>query len=183
MAEEKLPVQVDPLRLAEAGRILRGRYPLRAFARLGEQLVDQDGEVEVELRFGTDEAGIRILAVRLQARLPLQCQRCLEPVEQGVATDTRLGIVRSDAEAERLPPDYDPLLLDEAETLFLQDVVEDELLLALPVVARHEREACVASHLVQPEGESEPAEEEPDERENPFAALADLKTDSNREDP
>ena len=182
MAEQKLPVHVDPLRFAETGRVLDGRYRLAEFTRLADSLVDDEGEVEVEFRFGIDEAGVRTLDLWFRAEVRLRCQRCLEAMAHTLEGHNRLGMVVSSGEAERLSPEYDPLLIDGTEPLFLRDVVEDELLLSLPVVARHERGACAAAHLVAPEGESGADEEKPEERENPFAVLADLKTDSKQED-
>ncbi|HKJ77555.1 MAG TPA: YceD family protein [Gammaproteobacteria bacterium] len=177
-------MRVDPLRFAETGRVLNGRYRLAEFTRLADYLVADEGEVEVEFRFGIDEAGVRTVDLWFRAEVRMQCQRCLEAMARTLEGRNRLGMVESSGEAERLPQEYDPLLIDGTEPLFLRDVVEDELLLSLPVVARHERGACPAAHLVEPEPEQERGaqEDEPEERENPFAVLADLKTDSKQED-
>lgn len=184
MVEQKLPVRVDPLRFAETGRVLSGRYRLTEFTRLADYLASEEGEVEVEFRFGIDEAGVRTLDLRVRAEVQMPCQRCLEAMALTLEGATRLGMVLSSGEAERLPQEYDPLLIDGTEPLFLRDVVEDELLLSLPVVPRHERGTCPAASLLAAEGESGAAEEESEaeERDNPFAVLADLKTDSKQED-
>ena len=170
MFDKRLPVQIDPVRFAEAGREMAGRMTLAEMPRLVEALAAAEGAVEVELRFGVDDSGVRYMAGRLQTTVALVCQRCLEPFEQELDVVLRLGLVASEGEAERLPAAYDPLQVGDGR-LFLRDVIEDELLLALPQIARHEPGACRPAEVVE-----EPAAEADEApRENPFAVLARLK--------
>lgn len=170
MFDKRLPVQIDPVRFAEAGREMAGRMALAEMPRLVEALAAAEGAVEVELRFGVDDSGIRHMAGRLQATVTLVCQRCLEPFDKELDVALRLGLVASEGEAERLPAGYDPLQVGDGR-LFLRDVIEDELLLALPQIARHEPDACQPVEVVE-----EPAAEADEApRENPFAVLARLK--------
>jgi uncharacterized protein len=172
MSGERLPVHIDPIRMADTRRLFQGEVTLAEMPRLVEALQDDDGKVSVSLEFGTDEEGIRFMRGQVQAEVTLICQRCLEPMRHQVDNDFALGLVRSETEAEELPSHYEPLLLD-GKPLFLRDVIEDEMLLALPIVPRHPAQECEAQ---LESGETE-AEQDGGERDNPFASLAELKTD------
>jgi uncharacterized protein len=172
MSGERLPVHIDPIRMAETRRLLQGEVAVAEMSRLVEALQDSDGSVSVSLEFGIDEEGIRVMRGRVQAEVSLLCQRCLEPMRQHIDNEFALGLVRSETEADELPSYYEPLLLD-GKPLFLRDVIEDELLLALPIVPRHATEAC-GVHLENTEAETE---QKGDKQDNPFASLTELKTD------
>lgn len=175
MFNERLPVHIDPIRMAETRRLLQGHIALAEMARLGEALQDTDGVVTVSMEFGTDSEGIRFMRGRIQAEVSLECQRCLETMRYPIYSEFALAMVRSVAEAEALPSHYEPLLV-EGEPLFLRDIIEDELLLALPIVPMHVPEECgVDASLVRAAGETH--KNEGAEKGNPFSVLANLKTD------
>ncbi|MCX8049379.1 MAG: DUF177 domain-containing protein [Methylohalobius sp.] len=98
-------------------------------------IVNSEGAAKVELTFS--QIG-KVVAVtgRVEADLEVVCQRCLEPVRIEVRAVVNLGVVTSIAEGDMLPEPYEPLLLEE-EKLRFSDIVEDELILAIPVVPRH----------------------------------------------
>ena len=176
MFNERLPVHIDPIRMAETRRLLQGRIALAEMARLGELLQDSDGEVTVSLEFGTDNEGIRFMRGRIQAEVSLQCQRCLETMRYPIDSEFSLALVRNTVEAEALPSHYEPLLV-EGEPLFLRDIIEDELLLALPIVAMHAPEEC-SINISSDQGAGEAHKDTgATEKESPFAVLADLKKD------
>jgi len=178
MFDTRLPVHIDPLRMAESRRLLEGSIALAEMVRLGESLQDTQGEVSISLEFGIDNEGIRFIHGHVQAEVSLICQRCLETMRYPLDSEFMLGLVRSTTEAENLPSHYEPLLVDD-EPLFLRDIIEDELLLALPIVAMHAPEECSAELNSAPQ--SEQAQEDEDTGttagDNPFAVLADLKKD------
>jgi uncharacterized protein len=171
----RLPQSVQPERLAETGTVLRGSVALKGMTRLAGYLHDDRGDAEVELAFGIDEQGIRYAAGRVRAELQLLCQRCLQPLTLPIDVRTRLAFVHPE-EAERLPDTYDPLVYDEP-SLEVARIVEDELMLALPIVPMHASDACVAKFAVgatrppRAEGESKDARQD---RRRPFAGLAEL---------
>lgn len=173
MSKERLPVQLDPVRLAETGRLLEGTLPLSSMKRLGEMLLDQEGEVDVRLEFGIDQEGAYCVTGRIACRVMLECQRCLKAMEFEIDSDIALGIVDSQEAAELLPSHYEPLVVEDGP-LFTRDLVEDELLLSLPLVPMHPEEECSVGRE-QLVSETQDSNEEV-ERENPFSALADLKT-------
>ena len=161
-----LPEIVDAWRMVAARRSFEGTLPLRDMPRLRESLARADGEAKFALQFGRDEWGNAFLALDVQAQLPLQCQRTLEVFELPVVLQQRLGLIMREEDEAALPPGFEPLLTADGE-LRLADVIEDELILALPVVP----------HKPGTEGESEVLwTSSPDDDEaNPFAALARLK--------
>jgi uncharacterized protein len=178
MFEERLPVHIDPLRMAETRRLLQGHVALAEMARLAESLQESGGDVAVSLEFGIDEEGIRYMRGRIQAEVGLECQRCLETMRHVIDNDFALALVHSATEAEALPSHYEPLQLDN-QPLFLRDVIEDELLLALPIVARHAKEEC-SVELADAEAPAETDERKDtgkEEKVNPFSVLAGLKTE------
>jgi len=135
--------------------------------RLRGSLASPEGEARYALEFGRDSLGIAYLALRVEAALPLVCQRTLETFAYRVALDQRLGLIASESEEAALPEGYEPLLIPDGQ-LDLADVIEDELILALPVVPLKP-----GAPLEWKEG---PADEEAGEqRPNPFAVLGSLK--------
>ena len=110
--------------------------------------------------------------LRLQAHttVTLQCQRCLQPMAETLVLDRWFRFVGSEDEAERLDEDSEEDVLVMSRRFDLLELLEDELILALPLVPRHE--TCP-----QPLPMSAGADEVGDETapENPFAALAALR--------
>lgn len=127
-----LPELVDPWRMVSARRTFAGRLPLAAMRRLASGLAATDGEVEYELDFDKDETGVSGVRVRAKTALPLVCQRTLERFDHPVEIDAKLGFIVDEEDEAALPAGYEPLLLD-AAGLRPADVIEDELILALPV--------------------------------------------------
>lgn len=133
---ERLPVHVDPLTLADRGRAISGSLPVSACRRLADSLASDEGEFAVELRFGRDERNRRVLTGRVRGRVMLVCQRCLGTF--GLDLDLPLGVVLvdSEAEAETLPEEIDALVVGDGASMHTVDMVEDDLILALPLVAK-----------------------------------------------
>lgn len=162
---EQLPVIIEPLRLAEVGRQLHGRLPLAEFRRLAPALHEVRGEVEVDLEFGKDELHMACLRGHLHTRLQLICQRCLQPMALPVDAEFALGLVTTDEAADQLPADYEPLMV--SGPMELAEIIEDELILAVPLVPMHPVGECPAQS--GQEGRLE------DKAPHPFAVLARLK--------
>ena len=164
---DHLPDRLDLYAMAEAGRVLRGRVKLASMPRVLPLLLSDDGELDVVLELGKDEDGTHTLCGSVTGRLVMQCQRCLESMEYPLATRFRLGLVFSQEAAGDLPDQYEPLLLTREPT-HIAEVVSEEVLLALPIVPMHDEQSeCRAlANDYAPVAE---------ERENPFAVLAQLK--------
>ena len=166
----RLPVEIDPESLVEKRSELRGVLPLSGFARLSESLVVDQGGAEVIVSFRKD-GDLKIISGHVSATLSVRCQRCLEPVHLLVDRNFRLALVYSDEQAKRLPAIYDPLLLENRHIVF-SDIIEDELILAIPDIPGHDD--CQPEQLVFADEEFE-TKAEP----NPFAILAKLKSKEN----
>lgn len=159
-----LPPVLDARRMVAARRQFEGRLPLAGFPRLRDSLMDAEGDCEFQLEFGRDATGLDYLEIRAQARLPLQCQRTLERFWLPVSIVQRLGLITDEAQEAALLPEMEPVLLGPEGELHPAELIEDELILAIPVVP------------IDPDSTAPDAaavEEEP--RPNPFAALAALK--------
>jgi DUF177 domain-containing protein len=130
---QALPEIVDAWRMVQARRRFSGTLALNALPRLAADLAEPTGSVAFELEFDTDELGVPFVQVRADAELPLICQRSLDRFELPVHVDTRLGLIANEAGEAGLPAGYEPLLTTDG-TLRPADVVEDELILAVPAV-------------------------------------------------
>ncbi|UTA46346.1 YceD family protein [Simiduia sp. 21SJ11W-1] len=164
-----LPRQVDPRKFAQKGISLSGRIPLKALSRLHDAVQGGAEEIDVHLNFGVDEQGAKTLKGNADARVSVVCQRCLQPTQLDLHANIALAVVWTEAQAQNLSKDLEPWILDEGPA-DLYDAVEEELLLALPMVAYHE-EQCVDPSVLSV-GEVEPDTQESD---NPFKVLEQLK--------
>jgi len=163
---------LDIWKLVAGRRILEGRLPLSAFPRLAGLLFDSDGEVRFGLEFDRDALGVAYVELTLDTVLPLQCQRSLQRFGFAVAMRQRLGLIGREADEAGLPPGYEPLLVPGSGEICPADLIEDELILAVPVIP-------VDPDSVPGEQELPPLPEAEDSvRPNPFAALAALKRQS-----
>lgn len=165
---KQLPDWITPISLAEAGKTLHGTVDTTDMQRLLPLLYGQQEFLQVKLRFDIDMAGIRFLSGSVQGVISLACQRCLDAMLVPVQLSLRLGIVKDADAGDRLPEQYEPLIAGR-DPVRLVDIIEDELLLCLPVVPMHtESESCES-----PAGHTD--EKPAPTRENPFEALAELK--------
>ncbi|MGH8183199.1 MAG: YceD family protein [Rhodanobacteraceae bacterium] len=128
-----LPASLDAERMVAGRRSFEGALPVAELPRLVEALAKDSGEIAYNLDFEQGQLGGPELHVRLAARLTLECQRTLQPFEWPVEVDTRLGLLADEGDAAALPGECEPLLLDHG-SLQPRRVIEDELLLALPLV-------------------------------------------------
>jgi uncharacterized protein len=161
----QLSERIDPAKLAQKQAVLRGEIPFSACQRVLEVALNPEGRVGLELAF-TRENGLVRVRGWLETSVRMQCQRCLETVDLPVRCEVNLGVVASLDEADRLPEDCEPLLREGDALLALSELVEDEIILALPYIPRHP--ACGG------QAESEHSART-DVTRNPFGVLAGLK--------
>jgi uncharacterized protein len=165
----RLPETLDFLKQAERRVSLEGLWPLAELNRFCDTLNDTSGELAANLFFGSS-AGFYCLQGTVRASVEVICQRCAEPMQQELLGHFKLGLVTSDEKIGLLPPDMEPYLV-EGEEQSIIDVLEDELLLLLPMVMTHQSEC---SEFLQKQNEQRRTDEVND---SPFAALKDLKKD------
>lgn len=140
-SNQVLPRRIDPRKMAMQGGTLQGAAPLAAMSRLCNLIESADGNVLADLSFYRDEQGRFILDGSVEATVQLQCQRCLESMAQPLSGHCRVAVLWSEEQAEQLPKDLDPWLVED-ETADLYGLLEEELLLALPIVGFHDESEC-----------------------------------------
>lgn len=174
MSRQPLPEHIDPVRLADQGRELEGVIPNSAMRRLAEGPESGQGETLAHLEFGFDAGRRRVLRGWAQSEVSLLCQRCLEHYRQPLRADFALAIVSDEEQAARLPEEYDPLFYG-GRPIRTADIVEEELILALPIVPMHARDdaACAGNENVSTETHAGTTKEEA--KPNPFAVLEQLR--------
>lgn len=177
MKHESLPIHIDVKALAQTQSVLSGHDLLSKYERLMDEShglgADRllNWQARGELR--GDEAGAQQvwLHLTLDLSLPLTCQRCLTPVDIAVAVNRSFRFVDSEEAAQEQDPEAQEDVLVISSEFKLLDLIEDEVLMALPVVARHD--TCpveVRLAVADPGFEAAGAEQR-----NPFAVLADWK--------
>lgn len=153
---------IDGLEFARTGGKLQGDWPLADFPRLRDVLHASAGSLRYELRGVPEEQGRPALKLRLEGTLQLTCQRCLGGLEFPFRIETSLLLAATQSEI-----DAEPVVAEGPERIVagrempVHDLIEDELLLAIPIAPRHEH--CA-------ERKSAPA----DTRNTPFAGLRGL---------
>lgn len=160
---------LDVLGLAADGAVVERQYPIAGFERLGDRLAERIGSADVRVALQMID-GIPSAILQLRAGVVLVCQRCLRPLHRVLESESRLAFVAREEDA--VPGDYEPIAGD-PRRVPLAALVEDELLLALPLIEQH----APGEDCGLPAGNSEPAPEPESgapEMRRPFAGLRDL---------
>ena len=168
-----LPATIDPIQLAERSARLTGTLPLKSMPRLAQTCLDGSGDVFVDLLFERGE-GEKVLLMHgtLRVSLRVTCQRCLEGLDLEIEASPWLLLLRPGAGRERLDDEADILVA--GKPLLLSALVEDELLLALPMVPTHELSECPAKVYVK-NNLGRDGKDVRGAKKNPFAILDGLK--------
>ncbi len=142
--------------------------------RFQEYLANSNGSVQVELGFHTNEGNQQLIIGNLLAKVQVICQRCLEPVAIELKDDIRLVLLRDEADAKALNSDLDPwICLD--HKLDIASLVEEQLLLSLPIVSYHQAGDCLEKFKLDVLGDDDLPETRITPAENPFSILKSLK--------
>lgn len=170
MTATLLPEHFDFIQKAKIGCEINGLWPIGQLDRLADLLLDETGELQAEVSFG-QEGPLRYVIGKVTAELGLTCQRCMQPMKYPLHIEFKLGLITNEQQAEKLPADFEPLLVDD-ENMSLPAVLEDEILLAMPLVAMHDYD-CSDYLQTQKDQQQQDAEKQ-QEKENPFSVLKDL---------
>ena len=156
---------IDGLEFAAAGAKQQGALQLSSFPRLRDLLASDAGQAAYAVEGVRDARGRPSLEITVQATLQVRCQRCLEPMPLEVKTESLLVLAATQAEidADADSPDA-PDRVVAGKEMPLADLVEDELILALPYAPRHE--SCRTADGTRVETKA-----------SPFAGLKDLLGD------
>lgn len=151
--------------LADEGRQVGLAVPVARLGRLAGMLASDDGTMTGSVALSRQDGRI-IAQVSFQATVTLQCQRCLGPMTQGFEGSSQVALVATEDEAAAVPEDFETMLAPLGR-LRLAELLEEELLLALPAAPRHAAGQCPAARPGMREGAA------PDVQ-RPFANLGEL---------
>lgn len=175
------PRRLDMRAFAQAAASLHGEEPLSAFPRVRAEATLDDGvalapvswraqgEMRPAAHGGMPDVWLHLQA---EARVPLTCQRCLAPVETPLTVDRWFRFVADEAAAEAQDDDCEEDLLALEPRPDLHDVLEDELLMELPLVPMH---GTCPEPVSMRTADAQDIPEAAQPRKNPFAELAKLK--------
>jgi uncharacterized protein len=178
-----LPAQLDPWQAVARGAAFAGSLALTDLPRIGGILVpaalDAAARATFEIAFRRDEAGRPVVLGWVRASIPLECQRCLGVMQYSVDAPIRLMLTHGPDLAQEPPDPYEALPVID-DRIRPAELIEDEILLALPQIPTHPLGVCQmavkASGPPGKERDAAPAETAAD-RPKPFAALAGWKAD------
>lgn len=166
---------IDTYELARLGATVRGTTPIVQFTRLIEGLPEQaDAYAEWAVTGEKDMYGQYFLQISVRACPVLECQRCMQPFSFQMETENRVQMVRSEADLDvedGREADADDVIerIVGSARLDMLELVEDEIILGLPYVPKHEVCPSLPTQLAQ----DEPAVDT--DKPSPFAVLSQLK--------
>ena len=160
-----IPAQVSASRALAREERYAGSLDVATFGRLAE-FEPQELSADLHVRFDVARQGW--LEGQVAGRLRLECRVCSDRFDWTLQAPVRLALARSEEDEERLLDQGEAVVVRE-DCLPLHQIVEDEVLLALPMMPR-----CAACENARPPA-GEDAAEDPVERPSPLAALKKLK--------
>ncbi|OUD12473.1 YceD family protein [Thioflexithrix psekupsensis] len=170
----QLPKTIDPLRLAKQAETLTGRYEIHQLPRLHDRLCELRGHAEFNWSFSLNEEQQILIQGWIRALLPMICERCLQPVDYVLTASTALMVLRPGQSEDQVPDEFEALLLTQMPVSLLS-LVEDELVLALPIIPKHDQCPNNLNVIADETVHVDPADEPVAIKPNPFAVLATLK--------
>lgn len=174
-----MPPRLEPFQAADKQTRFQGEMKLADLERIAAESQHTEGvTVRVDLQFYRDKQGKVRMTGDLSTRVQTTCQRCLQPMWLDVSAHPKLVLLRSRKDSEPFADDFEPLAVD-VEGLDLKQLVDEELILNLPIVAMHSQSECELHPSAVREEELIDVDNPP--KDNPFAILAALK-DSNKLD-
>ena len=162
-------VFVDPYKMAKRHETMQDTIAVASFGRVTKLLANDTGTIKYHLSFGVDSEGVSYIDGKLNGFLTFCCQRCLQAFTYELNCDFAVSPVVNDSEAKLLPSSYEAVLMQDGK-LDVIELLEDELILALPLVAMHAEDApeCKKSIDVS-------VEEKGEQTHQPFSVLSTLK--------
>lgn len=155
----------DPLKFARGRQSLEGNLPVASMGRLKDGLASEAGKVDFRLMGYLNEEGEPCLRCQVSGALEMICQRCLEPMNYALHIDSVLLLTTDEQSLQDDDPEAPDRILAQQD-LPVADLVEEEILLVLPMAPHHPVGECKASAGLSETGKL-----------HPFAALARLKSD------
>jgi len=141
-----LPQSINPLCLAKTRDAIVGKIKLNSLLRTKTVLMNEEGELKYSLKFDFDKSGVCIIECEIETELILECQRCFKPLEFNVRNISLLGIIGKGKELGTLAKEYEPLELDEDGETTVEELIEEELLLSIPLSVLHPLDKCAGTN-------------------------------------
>jgi uncharacterized protein len=173
MTNVKLPKRLDPIKSAQKLSSYEGIFVAKDMLRLSDAVDSILSDVSVKVEFAKDAQGLTYFQGTLAVQVMLICQRCNQAYPHDVDIEFCFSPVQGSEQDDTLPDAYEPVEVDDHGEVDLFQILEDEAILSLPIVALHSQEDCSVRAEDMSFGKIEP---EP-KRENPFAVLKELKRD------
>jgi uncharacterized protein len=149
------------------------KIPFVELPRVSHELIGKDGEASGRVRFSR-HLGHAVADLDVSAAPEVVCQRCMQPMRWPVSVKSRIALV-SDYDAADRVPDGMEVFLVEADSVSVRDLVDEEVMLALPHVPRHDEESeCAGGKIELPGQEANAAEAAAAQVQKPFAQLGEL---------
>ena len=165
-----LPTQIDPRKLALQGITLEGEFYAKHLPRLSASVEAVNSSLIATLEFTRDQSRQPLVKGVAKISVDVICQRCLDPVSIEIEAAIALQVIWSEDRIPNVSPDYEPwIVVDKIADLAV--VLEDELLLALPIVNYHDPDKCTGSAL----DSKAVANDEEAVADSPFSVLKQLK--------
>ena len=131
---------IDGIEFARSNSRLGGRRPVSDLVRIRENLLTAEGTLEYAIEGLPQVQGRPALRVQVSGALVLQCQRCLGRLDHEVRSDSLLLLYGDEAELAALPVEVDgPERIVARKEMPVLELLEDEVLLAVPYAPRHEK--------------------------------------------
>ena len=165
-----LPAQIDPRKLALQGAVLEGVICAADLKRLATAVLAVTSSLKAYVQFSRDESGQPIVTGTASVFVDVVCQRCLDPVNIELKADLSLQIIWSEDQISNVAPDCEPWIVVD-RLADLNEVIEDEVLLALPIVNYHHIGECTGDAYLET---ANSISEETDNN-SPFNILKQLK--------
>jgi len=147
--------------------------PFAELPRVSRELTGQEGEARGHVRFSR-QLGQAVADLEVTAQPEVVCQRCMQPMHWPVTVKSRVALVTDYAAADRVPEEMEVFLV-EGDSVSVRDLVDEEVMLALPHVPRHAEDSECARQEVQLPGQPDEPDDEADlQVQKPFAQLGEL---------
>jgi len=147
--------------------------PFTELPRVSCELTSPEGEARGHVRFSR-QLGQAVADLEVSAQPEVVCQRCMQPMRWPVTVKSRVALVSDYAAADRVPEEMEVFLV-EGDSVSVRDLVDEEVMLALPHVPRHAEDSECARQEVQLPGQPDEPDDEADlQVQKPFAQLGEL---------
>ena len=146
--------------------------PLDELPRVARELASTEGAATGKVRFSR-QLGRAVADLQVNAQPEVICQRCMQPMRWPVEVKSRIALVSDYDAADRVPEGLEVFLV-EADSVSVRDLVDEEIMLALPHVARHEEGSECADRKALLPGQEADAEVPDSQVQKPFAQLGEL---------